>query len=232
MQRLISYMENNEHLYEMLKRCPYEILRQWKVQHFTSKSLIYAQGEIYDSFSIIVEGIADIYVLGDNGKKYMQSTYGVGDMIGEIEIFNQTPFMSNVESVSDVTLITLNRKFFLSWLQIDSNFNALFVRKIANNAHRVIKKDEDSKLYSLHQRVCKYLLQHMCPSNTDGSIIQINKPELSLKLGVTKRSINRILFDLKERGIIEMKNSRIVVLDCEALQHEEMKGKESHKNLS
>ncbi|MGM9929114.1 MAG: hypothetical protein ACI35P_14295 [Bacillus sp. (in: firmicutes)] len=53
MQRLINYMENNEPLYEMLKRCPYEILRQWKVQDFKSRRVIYAQGEVQDSFSII-----------------------------------------------------------------------------------------------------------------------------------------------------------------------------------
>lgn len=225
MQRLINYMENNEQIYTMLKRCPYEILRQWQVQDFESGQLIYAQGEVQDCFSIIVEGIADIHVIGDNGKKYTQSTYGAGDMIGEIEIFNQTPFMSNVESVTKVTLISLKREYFLTWLQVDLSFNHMFIRKTADTAHRIIKKDEDSKLYSLHQRVCKYLLQHLQANSTDGSIIQINKPQLSLKLAVTQRSINRILCDLKEKGIIEMRNSSIIIRDISSLQYEEIHGK-------
>ncbi|WP_028394035.1 Crp/Fnr family transcriptional regulator [Bacillus cihuensis] len=225
MQRLNNYMENNEQLYLMLKQCPYEILRQMKVQEFERNRIIYRQGEIQNSFSILAEGLADIYVIGDNGKTYVQSTYSVGDMIGEIEIFNQTPFMSNVKSITDVSLITVKREHFLTWLQLDQNFNQQFIRKIVGAAHRIIKKDEDSKLYSLHHRVCKYLLQRLQPSSTDGVVIHIDKQQLSQQLAVTQRSINRILLDLKDKEIIEMKNSGMVIRNIANLRHEELKGK-------
>ena len=225
MQRLNNYMEKNEQLYLMLRQCPYEILRQMEVREFKKNSIIYRQGEIQNVFSILAEGIADIYVIGDNGKTYMQSTYSAGDIIGEFEIFSQTPFMSNVKSITDVSLITLNREYFLKWLQSDQNFNQQFIHKIVGTAHRIIKKDEDSKLYSLHQRVCKYLLKRLHPSSTDGVAIHIDKQQLSQQLAVTQRSINRILLNLKDKGIIKMNNSSVIIRNIADLRHEEMNGK-------
>ena len=122
-------------------------------------------------------------------------------------------------------MITLKREHFLTWLQLDQNFNQQFIHKIVGTVHRIIKKDEDSKLYALHQRVCKYLLKRLHPSSTDGVAIHINKQQLSRQLAVTQRSINRILLNLKDKGIIKMKNSSVIILNIADLRHEEINGK-------
>ncbi|WP_425457763.1 cyclic nucleotide-binding domain-containing protein [Bacillus massilioanorexius] len=40
-----------------------------EIEKFTSGSIIYSQGEIYNSVSIIVEGKVNIFVIAENGKK-------------------------------------------------------------------------------------------------------------------------------------------------------------------
>lgn len=40
-----------------------------EIEKFTSGSIIYPQGEIYNSVSIIVEGKVNIFVIAENGKK-------------------------------------------------------------------------------------------------------------------------------------------------------------------
>ena len=221
-QQVITYMEENKIIYNLLKHCPYEILKQWQVEHFVSGSTFYSQGEVYNHFSFIVSGTANIYVVAESGKKYVQSTYYTGDMIGEIEIFSQVPYMSSVEALTDVTLLTLHRDAFLLWLQLDQNFNQHFIRKSIELSYTITKKDEDYKLYSLHDLICKHLLEKIPTGKkrTDGIAITIDKHQLSEQLAVTQRSINRDLSSLKEKHIIDLQNQVIIVLDIERLQKE------------
>ncbi|WP_042349304.1 Crp/Fnr family transcriptional regulator [Bacillus massiliigorillae] len=221
-QQVITYMEENKTLYNLLKHCPYEILKQWTVEQFESGSTFYTQGEVYNHFSLIVDGVANIYAVAENGKKYVQSTYYTGDMIGEIEIFNQVPYMSSVEAQTDITIITLQRDAFLSWLQLDQNFNQHFIRKSIELSYIITKKDEDYKLYSLHDLICKHLLEKIPTGKkqANGIAITIDKHQLSERLAVTQRSINRVLSTLKEKQIIDFKNQIIIVLDTKRLQKE------------
>ncbi|MEH6942325.1 Crp/Fnr family transcriptional regulator [Bacillus sp. JJ722] len=221
-QQVIYYMEENKIIYNLLKHCPYEILKQWTIEKFESGSTIYSQGEMYNHFSLIVEGAANIYVVAENGKKYVQSTYYSGDMIGEIEIFKQVPYMSSVEAQTDVTIITLHRDSFLTWLQLDQNFNQYFIRKSIELSYIITKKDEDYKLYSLHSLICKHLLEKAPTGKkqTKGIAITIDKHQLSERLAVTQRSINRVLSSLKEKQIIDLKNQIIIIQDIARLQKE------------
>ncbi|MGM7637199.1 Crp/Fnr family transcriptional regulator [Bacillus sp. Hm123] len=221
-QLISNYVESNKKIYEMLKYCPYEILKSWCVEHFESGSKIFHQGEVYNTFSIIVEGLANIYVVAENGKKYVQTTYQTGDMIGELEIFHQQAFMSNVEAVTDVTIISLKRDDFLEWLKLDQNFNHYFIQKTVELSYTITKKDENHKLYSLQDLICKNLIEQIPKGRRgpEGIAVTIDKHELSEKLAVTQRSINRVLSSLKEKKIIDIQNHVVIIRDQERLKHD------------
>ncbi|MCG7409633.1 Crp/Fnr family transcriptional regulator [Paenibacillus sp. ACRRX] len=224
MQQMIKYMEQSDHIYAMLKQCPYEILREWKLTTHAAGTVLFSQGDVQDSFYILVDGIADISVVGENGKKYVQSTYTAGNMLGELEIVDRLPFISNVEAVTDVALMGLKRDHFLKWLQLDRNFNEYFIRSILKLQYDILKKEGDNNLYPLHQRVCSYLLSCVPQGqkNTDGTIIiQIDKQQLSRQFAVTPRSINRILSKLKEHHIINLHKHEIIIRNMDQLRLEE-----------
>ena len=221
-QLIANYMEANPEIYRMLKHCPYEILRQWKLMQYSKGAMLFQQDEVYDRFGIMVEGIADINIIGENGKKYSQATYSAGDMIGEIEIFDQIPFISNVEAITDVTIISLQRDYFLTWLQLDSNFNQYFIKKVLYYNYTIAKREGINNLYPLHHRVCKYLMGciRKGTQHSQGVMIPLNKQELSQQFAVTQRSINRILFQLREKGIIDIHKHELLIRDMDRLQLE------------
>lgn len=200
-------------------------MKQWTIEKFESASIIYSQDESYDYFSLIVKGIANIYIIAENGKKYAQSTYYPGDMIGEIEIFNRVPFISTVEALTEVTIITLSREHFIKWLQLDQNFNQQFIQKSMELSYIITKRDEASKLYSLHELICHHLLEKISneKKQPEGFVVTIDKHFLSEQFAVTQRSINRVLATLKEKNIIDFKQQSIVIKDADYLRKEQMK---------
>ena len=224
-EKVIHYMETNKAIYQLLKHCPYVILKKWTIEKFESASIIRSQGEIYNHFSLIVEGTADIYVVAENGKKYVQSRYYPGGMIGEIEIFNSVPFISNVEALTEVTIITLSREHFIQWLQLDQNFNQQFIQKSMELSYSITKRDEVSKLYSLNDLICQHLIEKIPigKKQPEGITITIDKHFLSEQFAVTQRSINRVLATLKEKNIIDFQHQFIIIKDVDYLLKERLK---------
>lgn len=222
-QNIIEIMESNKSIYELLKHCPYEILRQWELSCFPADQVVFRQGDVQNHFYLIVEGIADINIMAENGKKYSQAIYQAGDMIGELEIFEQRPFVCNVEAQTDVKLIGLRRDYFFQWLELDRHFHLFITRKLSNLFYQLSQKAGDDNLYSLYHRVCRYMLQCIKQGvkNRQGTEIHVDKHLLSQLFAVTPRSINRILQDLKEKEIIEIASQTLIIRDVSRLQEEE-----------
>ena len=184
---LFNILEANPIIYEMMKQCPYEILKNISVKEYKEEEFVLEQGDKQESFYIIVEGIFDIYTVSESGKKYLIQTYTNGDYIGELEIFDNKPYVSSVKARSSSKLIEIKRNDFLKWIDIDKNFSQYLIDSINKS----------------------------CES--DEFCIKIKTDNLGDKMGVTQRSINRVLKQLKENRVIDIQNSNVIVKDYELL---------------
>lgn len=216
-------IESNPSIREMLKYCPYDVLKQWEIKDYPKGYIVCQQDMYYNFFYIIVEGYANIYITAENGKKYVQSIYKKGDFFGELEIFEQKPYICSVEALTDLKVLRINRESFLEWLDKDKNFLLYITKALCNSFYKLSKKAGEDTLYSLKYRVCNYLIYCLDKGIKKGDAIEIKlqKEQLSEQFVVTQRSINRILKYLKEKGIIEVRNKSILIIDVEKLKEEE-----------
>lgn len=211
-----AILEEDKVLYGIMKQCPYELLRRMKVEQYPAGRFRLAQGEAYSSIYLVVEGELDIYVESENGKKYYLNTYRKGNYIGELEMFGPKPYISSVEAITEVTMIVIDRKDFLYWLQTDRNMNDYFIESMCENSYDLCVNMGNNTLYTLKQRICQFLL-----SGAQNKI-NIRSESLSERMAVTQRSVNRILQQLKEAGYIEIGRNVITVINYDGLK-EEMK---------
>lgn len=220
---IISIMEKDPDLLDLLKYCPYEILGQFEVKEYRKGTIICRQGLVYDYFYIIVDGHADIYIMAENGKKYSQAVYKKGNYIGELEIFDRKPYSCFVEALTDMKLLQLKREYFLKWIELDRNINNYIMHTLCSQFYNLSVKAGEDTLYSLKQRVCNYLIScsNEAKKGLGGIEINVQKEQLSERFAVTQRSINRILQYLKGKSIIEVKNKSILIKDLNALRNEE-----------
>lgn len=215
---LLEILERDGKIYSILKQCPYEILREIHVKHYPKKQFLLNQGEVHDVFYIIVEGKANIYVESEHGKKYFLNTYGKGQYIGELEMFQKMPYISSVEAQDEIITLEISRDNFLKWIKIDSNFNEYIIRTLCDSTYIMCKNMGQNTLYSLKQRVCQYLIDN---ADKEGSFrIPIRTETLGEQMAVTQRSINRVIKQLKEKGIIDIDKNGMIVKDYDALLEE------------
>jgi len=215
---IIERVTSDPALYELVEHCPLNIMRRWSLQTINRGSLVFRQGEVCQQFQLILQGDVDVYFEANDGRKYLQARYHRGDMLGELEVFEQRPYICSVEAVTETLLLTVSRDDFNRWLAIDNHFSQRVLRTFSQQYYQLSKKAGTDSLYSLQQRVAQALWQQF--SHQGKTSILLDKQQLSHEFAVAIRSINRILFELKEQQIIGSDGERITLKDAAALQRE------------
>lgn len=215
LEKLVKLLEKDREIFQMLRQCPYEILRRFEVKDYEADQFVLNQGEIHNRFYIIASVYVDIYVESAHGKRYLLCTYMKGDYIGELEIFKQTGYISRIQSRGKVRILELDRTFFLQWIRTDKNFNEYMIRTLCDNSYRMCLNMGENTLYTLKQRICQYLLRNM---EMDAKFVMISSEVLSQQMAVTTRSVNRVLKQLREQGFIELEKGKISICDQQSLE--------------
>lgn len=221
--KIISIIESNDEIKNILKNCPYDVLQKWEFKEYDKGKIICYQDTKYNYFYIIIEGYANIYSTAENGKKFSQAIYKKGNYFGELEIFDNKPYICSIEAVTDMKIIRIKRKYFLDWISKDQHFSFHITKTLCDSFYNLSKLSGQNTLYSLKHRICNYLLYKLDSGvESNGKIeIKIDKEQLSEQFAVTSRSINRVLKEMKENDIIDISNSLICILDLEGLREEE-----------
>lgn len=214
-------LEKDPIIYNIMRQCPYEILHKAAVREYKAGEFSLDQGEVHDFMYIVLEGELGIYVESEHGKKYYLNTYRKGNYIGELEMFGNYPYISSVEARTDVKLLEFAREDFIRWLQLDRNLNDYVIRTLCDSTYKLCSNMGTNSLYTLKSRVCRFLLDHAGGRSGEHAEVSVSSEMLSEYMAVTQRSVNRILKQLKDSGIIEIAKSHIMIRDYQKLQEEE-----------
>ncbi|MDF3001886.1 MAG: Crp/Fnr family transcriptional regulator [Bacillota bacterium] len=217
-KEISEILEKDPVIYNIMKQCPYEILRNISIREYRAGMFTLNQGEIHNFMYIVLEGELGISVESEHGKKYYLNTYRKGNYIGELEMFGSFPYISSVEARTDIKLFEIVREDFVRWVQMDRNLNNYFIRTLCDSTYKLCSNMGANTLYTLKSRICRFLLDH---GDRPAGRISISSETLSEYMAVTQRSVNRILKQLKENDIIEISKSYIVIKDYPRLQEEE-----------
>ncbi|ACR70530.1 Crp/Fnr family transcriptional regulator [Edwardsiella ictaluri] len=217
-QAIIAQVTANAALYDWVKHCPLSIMRRWSARTVAQNGLICRQGDICQHFRLILQGEADIFFEADDGRRYQQARYHQGDILGELEIFEQRPYICSVEATRETRLLELTRDDFHRWLALDNHFNQRILRTCSQQYYHLSAKAGADSLYTLQQRVSLALWHRFAQQESER--IALDKPQLSHEFAAAVRSINRILFTLKAQHIIAVDGEYITLLDAERLRGE------------
>lgn len=94
---IVNIIEKDSKILEILKYCPYDILKHWSIRDYGKGQIIFRQGEVYNSFCIAVSGFIDIYVMAENGKRYSQAIYTKEK--GIIEIVDNSVVIKDIDAL-------------------------------------------------------------------------------------------------------------------------------------
>ena len=117
-----------------------------------------------------------------------------------------------------VTTLEMDGDKYLEWLDKDSNFSKYVLKVLCGITYTSTQKMANDTLYTLKQRICQYFIDNTASKGKNA--VPLNVEVLGERMGVTSRSVNRVLKELKDKGVLEISNSQVVIKDREQLLKE------------
>ena len=158
---------------------------------------------------ILKNGRLKTYSLSENGNKHLIKIYENGELLGDVEIFTDSSVICYLEGMDDGEIYVIKREHFLQWMEQDFNVSLYIVRQLAQKLINTGMKMQSAVSYPLKYQVLLYIFKYISQYKTNC----IPKLLIVEELGSNIRSINRILKQLAEEGMIVNLNGKIQVDD-------------------
>jgi CRP-like cAMP-binding protein len=161
------------------------------LKSFEKGEKILTQNEVSDKIMLIKNGITKCYFVEENDKEYIVEFLGKGEIIGEIEVIKNVSCLCSIEAMTEVTVYSMTIPYFQFLIKNDLSLNNLlldvFVERIVNTSSRASYQ----QLYTTEHTLSQLL-------ELKSKEMEISKEDMAAYLGITVRSLNRALKEIKQ----------------------------------
>ncbi len=167
------------------------------IKTFAPNTRLIQQGDTISYVYIIREGITKCYLEEDNGKDYIFEFLGKGEITGELEGIKKEKCLCNIEAITSVTAYAIPHRLF-AWLLINNTtFNRLLLEELAVRIRQTCIRTSYQQLYPVEYALLRLLALEAAQD------IVIPKKDMAAYLGITIRSFNRTLKELRAKNILD-----------------------------
>lgn len=182
---------------------------KFEMRTFQKGEVILNVEDRIDEVFILKNGRLKTYSLSENGNKHLIKIYENGELLGDVEIFTDSSVICYLEGMDDGEIYVIKREHFLQWMEQDFNVSLYIVRQLAQKLINTGMKMQSAVSYPLKYQVLLYIFKYISQYKNNC----IPKLLIVEELGSNIRSINRILKQLAEEGMIVNLNGKIQVDD-------------------
>jgi CRP-like cAMP-binding protein len=187
------------------------------IQNYQAGELIFSQGETATAFFIILGGKVQIYKISREGKEMILHLFGPGDIFAEVPVFSGIPkYPANSLCIEDTEVLAIQGEAFQTLVRQYPDLALSLLSVFAQRLHKFSEIIEDLSLRTVDSRLAKYLLS-VSENSPDKAMIYIHKKTLASILGTIPETLSRTFKKLSDRGLIQVEENRIHLLDREQL---------------
>lgn len=186
-----------------------------EVYDYKKKHVLYTEGQRPRTLYYIISGKVKTYKINTDGKELITNIFNEGDFLGYAPILEEVNYRENAEVLEDTSLMSIPSADFLELITHDSKVARQFIRLICKN---MLEKEEDllNLAYnSLRKKVAYGLVQLIDKYKVPGDIpitLNLSRKEMAQAIGVATESFIRTIADFKEEKLIEIQDTKIVIL--------------------
>ena len=188
-----------------------------EVNSYKKKQILFAEGQRPVALYFVVSGKLLVRKSNDDMKEFVTNICIPGDFLGYTAILEETNYRETAELLEDSELMLIPRQDFLELINHSTQVARQFIKLLARN---VVEKEEqllNLAYNSLRKKVANGLLQVAEKFSNENATIEISRENLANIVGSATESLIRTLSDFKTEKLIDIKGSRIVILDPKKL---------------
>jgi CRP-like cAMP-binding protein len=191
--------------------------------HAAKGSVLFQKGDPANGFYLVIYGQVKLAFPSPNGSEKVVEIIHPGQSFGEAVMFMEKPYPVYAQALADSLLLHVSKALVFEEIERNRSFARKMLAGLSIRLHGLVNDVEAYSLRSCAQRVIGYLLLQNGNEAADGEAIRITLPAgkavIASRLNITPETFSRILHDLSEAGLIEVKGKEITILDLEQLRN-------------
>ncbi len=223
----------------LLLRCPLftgaeaedlqDVVRHVRHRRFRRGEVIFHEGDPGDALHVVTSGAVKIVLSSDEGEEAIIATLHPGDFFGELSLLDGAPRSATATAVEATETLSLPRDTFLEEIGRSTSLRDCLLRSLAAELRRLTGHVEELHFLDLSGRLASRLVHlardvEPAPERTaDGRLEArlewpFTQSDLAAMIGATRQSVNRLLVDLVDRGLVRIERETLVIPDLERLE--------------
>jgi CRP/FNR family transcriptional regulator, cyclic AMP receptor protein len=177
---------------------------QKKAVSFSTRQIIFSEGERSDSIFYIESGTVKLTVTSRHGKEAIIGVFSRGDLFGEGCIASDQPVrFHNAVALTEVHVVKIDRSAVISALLAGGGGACYNLVTYILGRNRRIQADLVNNLMdSSEERLARVLFSLAQPGNFD-SPAKVSQQTLAEMIGTTRQRVNVLMKRFKNLGLIE-----------------------------
>jgi CRP-like cAMP-binding protein len=191
-----------------------------RVRRFRRGEVIFHAGDLGDSLFIVSAGSVKITVTAEDGDEpAILTTIGPGGFFGELALLDGAPRSANAVALDAVEALVLRRDAFNHLVDTEVGLRRPLLAALAAEIRRLTAQVEDLHFLDLPGRLARHLLREITgdtdviPSAEARLPWPYTQGELASMIGGSRQSVNRLLADFVDQGLLRFDGETLVVPD-------------------
>lgn len=192
-------------------------------RRFKRGEVLFHIGDPGDALFVIVTGEIKISLPSDTGEEAILATLGPGAVFGEVALLDGAPRSASATALMATETVVLPRDRFRELIATEEGVRDALLASIAGELRRLTTHVEELHFLDITGRLAASLVRLAHEGGTplpDGAIrlrSNLTQGDLAAMVGCTRQSVNKLLGQFADAGLLRLERVGIAVIDLPGL---------------
>ena len=194
-----------------------------RARRFRRGEVIFHLGDPGDALFVIVSGEVKISLPSETGDEAILATLQPGAVFGELALLDGAPRSATASALSATETIVLPRDRFRDLIATEAHVRDALLASIAGELRRLTTHVEELHFLDITGRLAARLVRLAneggAPTDQGGIRLRstLTQADLAAMVGCTRQSVNKLLGQFTDEGLLRLEREGIVVTDLAGL---------------
>ena len=180
-----------------------EVAALAQVKHLPTDTAIFHEGDTSDAIYITVNGRVKIVTTSSDGKEFILTVLGAGQVFGEMGLLETAPRSASVISITEVELLVIKLPDFEHLLNTSPGISRKLMAILSRRLRRANSKMESLAYMDVAGRLARYLLDMALDhgNRLGNGWVVVRRPthsDIAHSIGTSRETVSRLINEFEE----------------------------------
>ena len=189
-------------------------------RRYEPRQIVFFPDDACDYVYWVREGRVKITRVSGGGRELTFRHVFPGDILGEDCLVDKKKRDAYAEAMMDTTLCLMRANDFRRLLRDENELSMMVAHRLCERVQEVEQVLMEVAFKPVQSRVaCGLIRLYRSAPKSENGVLRITHQEIANLIGATRETTTGVLHELCKKGILQIANRRVIVLDPVALEH-------------